>query len=88
MAAGVFVAAYALIACAVGWFYFTRQQWPDFYDRHGIEDAAREPLTLHLMIGAAAVGAAWPVAAVFALFGAYMTLSRRLPGRTPERANV
>jgi hypothetical protein len=85
---GVFIATYAFIAVAVGWLYFARQNWPEFFRRHAIRDSARDPLTLHLMIGAAAVGAAWPVAIVFVLYAGYMALARRLTGRDPERANV
>ena len=66
MTTGVFIAVYAVVATAVGLAYFARQQWHDFFDRHAIRGDAREALTLHLLIGAAAVGAAWPVAIVFA----------------------
>lgn len=86
--AWLFVAIYAFIACGVGWFYFMRQQWPEFFERHGIDDAAREPLVLHLTIGAAAVGAAWPVAVVFAIYGVYMNFVGRVTGRAAERANI
>jgi hypothetical protein len=88
MAAGVFIAVYALVACGVGWLYFARQQWPEFFERHAIGHSARESLTLHLTIGAAAVGAAWPVALVYALYGGYVTFVRRLTDRPAERANV
>lgn len=84
----LFVAIYALIASGVGLFYFMHQQWPEFFERHRIDEQAREPLILHLTIGAAAVGAAWPVAAVFALYGAYMSFVRRATGRAAERTNV
>ncbi len=85
---GLFVVIYALIASVAGWFYFMHQQWPEFFERHGIDDPAREPLILHLTIGAAAVGAAWPVALVFVLYAGYMAFVRRATGGAAERANV
>lgn len=86
MTTGVFIAVYAVVATAVGLAYFTRQQWHDFFDRHAIRGDAREALTLHLLIGAAAVGAAWPVAIVFALYGAYATHAQRAAERPAARA--
>ncbi len=81
MTTGVFIAVYAIVATAVGLTYFTRQQWPEFLDRHAIRGEARDVLTLHLLIDAAAVGAAWPVAIVFALYGACVIHVRRAPER-------
>jgi hypothetical protein len=86
MTMGMFIAVYAVVATAIGLAYFARQQWHDFFDRHAIRGEAREALTLHLLIGAAAVGAAWPVAVVFALYGVYMTHARRVAGRPPAPA--
>ncbi len=92
MTTGVFIAVYAVMATAVGLVYFTRQQWHEFFDRHAIRGETREILTLHLLVGAAAVGAAWPVAIVFALYGAYVTHAQRSAERslTPaeKRAEV
>ena len=82
MATAAFIAIYAIIATAVGMAYFTHRRWDGFFDEHAIHGAAREALTLHLMLGAAALGAAWPVGAVFMLCG--MLASRR--GESPERA--
>ena len=65
-----FVAVYAIVATAVGMTYFAMRRWDDFFDHHAIDGEARETLTLHLMLGAAAIGAAWPVGIVFALYGA------------------
>jgi hypothetical protein len=69
MTTAAFVAVYAVIATAVGMAYFAHRRWDGFFDRHAIHGDARETLTLHLMIGAAAIGAAWPVGLVFALYG-------------------
>lgn len=85
MTMGVFVAVYAIMATAIGLAYFSRQQWHEFFDRNAIRSEAREVLTLHLLIGAAAVGAAWPVAIVFALYGAYATHSKRSGARPTAR---
>ena len=79
----IFVAVYAIIATAVGMAYFTHRRWDAFFDAHAIHDEARETLTLHLMLGAAAAGAAWPVGVVFLL---YCMLAPR-SGTTPERAS-
>jgi hypothetical protein len=81
MTTGVFIAVYTAVATAVGLTYFMRQQWHDFFDRHAIRGDAREVLTLHLLIGAAAVGAAWPVAIVFALYGLWAGHARRATGQ-------
>jgi hypothetical protein len=80
MTTGLFIAVYATVATAIGFAYFARQQWHDFFDRNTIRGEAREVLTLHLLIGAAAVGAAWPVAIVFALYGAYAAHAKRAEG--------
>lgn len=85
MTDAAFVAFYAIIATAVGWIYFTQQQWPEFFDRNRLPADAQETLTLHLVIGAAAIGAAWPVALIFGLYGAYATLARRI-GNGPAEA--
>jgi len=68
MASAAFVAAYAAIATAVGMAYFLYRRWDRFFEQHAIRGEAREALMLHLMLGAAAVGAAWPVGIVFALY--------------------
>jgi hypothetical protein len=86
MTTGVFIAVYAIMATAVGLAYFVRLQWDEFFDRNAIRGEAREVLTLHLLIGAAAVGAAWPVAIVFALYGVYATHAKRSTGRPVGRA--
>lgn len=70
-----FIAVYAVIATAVGMTYFAMRRWDEFFDEHAIDGDARDTLTLHLMLGAAAIGAAWPVGIVFALYG---TLRPRL----------
>jgi hypothetical protein len=88
MATAAFVAVYAIIASAVGMAYFAYCRWDVFLASHAIGGEARETLLLHLMLGAAAVGAAWPVGLVFLL---YCVLSTRLDasaGRTPKRAPV
>lgn len=87
MTGAAFVALYATIATAVGWIYFTQLQWPAFFDRNRLSEEARETLTLHLMIGAAAVGAAWPAALIFGLYGACSVLLRRMADRA-GRANI
>lgn len=81
MTTAAFVAVYAIIATAVGMAYFTHRRWDAFFDAHGIRGEAREALTLHLMLGAAALGAAWPVGIVLVLYG---VLAPRLA--TGERA--
>jgi hypothetical protein len=86
MTTGVFIAVYAIVATATGFAYFARQQWHEFFDRNAIRGEARETLTLHLLIGAAAVGAAWPVAVVFALYGAYVTYAQRSAERSTAQA--
>jgi hypothetical protein len=68
MANAAFIAAYAAIATAVGMAYFLFCRWDQFFERNAIHDGARDALMLHLMLGAAAVGAAWPVGIVFALY--------------------
>jgi hypothetical protein len=83
MATAAFIAIYAIIATAVGMAYFTHRRWDAFFDEHAIHGTARDALTLHLMLGAAALGAAWPVGVVFMLYG---MLAPR-PGALPERAN-
>jgi len=80
MTTGLFIAIYAAVATVIGFAYFARQQWHGFFDRNAIRGEAREVLTLHLLIGAAAVGAAWPVAIVFALYGAYTVHAKRSAG--------
>lgn len=85
MTTGFFIAVYAIIATAVGMAYFAQQRWHAFFDRHGISGDARDSLALHLLIGAAAIGAAWPVAIIFALYGVYMTYARRVAGRSALR---
>jgi hypothetical protein len=82
MATAAFVAVYAIMATAVGMTYFTHCRWDAFFDTHAIRGEAREALTLHLMLGAAAIGAAWPVGIIFVLYG---LLAPRL-GTTAERA--
>jgi hypothetical protein len=69
MTTAAFIAVYAIIATAVGMAYFTHRRWDAFFDAHAIRGETREVLTLHLMLGAAAVGAAWPVGIVFVLYG-------------------
>lgn len=88
MTTGLFIGAYAVIATVVGMAYFTHQQWHDFFDRHGADREIRETLMLHLSIGAAAIGAAWPVAAVFILYAAYVTYARRPAERGAQRTGV
>ena len=88
MTTAAFVAVYAIIASAVGMAYFSYCRWNAFLASHAIDGQAREALLLHLMLGAAAVGAAWPVGVVFLL---YCVLAPRLDasaGRTPKRAPV
>lgn len=70
MATAVFIAAYAAIATVVGMAYFVRCRWTLFFDAHAIGGEAREVLLLHLMLGAAAIGAAWPVGIVFGIYAA------------------
>jgi hypothetical protein len=74
LATAVFIAAYATIATVVGMAYFVRRRWDLFFDTHAIGGEAREVLLLHLMLGAAAIGAAWPVGVVF---GAYVAVAGR-----------
>jgi hypothetical protein len=85
MSGTVFVAVYAITGTVVGLAYFTLQQWDAFFARHAIGEPAREHLRLHLMIGAAGVGAAWPVALVFALYGALAPRMRRAGGTASQR---
>jgi hypothetical protein len=82
MTTAVFVAAYTIIATAVGMAYFTHRRWDAFFDAHAIHGEAREALTLHLVFGAAALGSAWPVGVIFLL---YCLLGPRTD-TTPERA--
>ena len=86
MTTGVFIAVYATVATAIGLAYFSLQQWHEFFDRKGIRGEAREILTLHLLIGAAAVGAAWPVAIVFALYGLWAMRAKRAAGGAASAA--
>jgi hypothetical protein len=88
MTTGVFIAVYAVMATMVGMAYFAYQHWGDFFDQHDIRGEARETLALHLLIGAAAVGAAWPVAMAFALYGACATYARRAADHTTQRARL
>lgn len=86
MSGTVFVAVYAITGTIVGLSYFTHQQWDAFFTRHNIGEQACERLRLHLMIGAAGVGAAWPVALVFALYGVLAPRVRRPGGHATHRA--
>ena len=70
MTTTVFIAAYATIATVVGMAYFTYLRWDVFFETHAIGAEAREVLLLHLMLGAAAIGAAWPVGILFAIYAA------------------
>ncbi|HEX2115396.1 MAG TPA: hypothetical protein VHM01_13400 [Alphaproteobacteria bacterium] len=79
-----FIAVYAIIATVVGMAYFAHRRWDAFFDRHTIHGEARETLMLHLMLGAAAIGAAWPVGIVFAL---YCSLQRRLQAAGEQSAS-
>jgi hypothetical protein len=79
-----FVAAYAVIATTVGMAYFLYWRWDQFFEQHAIRGAPRERLLLHLMLGAAALGAAWPVGIVFALYGIAM---QRVRGAEPAPEN-
>lgn len=88
MATAVFIAMYAIIATAVGMAYFTHRRWDSFFDEHAIHGAARETLTLHLMLGAAALGAAWPVGVVFMLYGMLAPRPGAMAERTGRRASV
>jgi hypothetical protein len=83
-----FVAVYAIIATAVGMTYFAMCRWEEFFDRHAIDGEARESLTLHLMLGAAAIGAAWPVGILFALYGALRPRVRPTGERGASRAPI
>jgi hypothetical protein len=60
----------------VGMAYFARCRWESFLDAHAIGGEAREVLLLHLMLGAAAVGAAWPVGILFLVYAALDRRSR------------
>jgi hypothetical protein len=84
MANAAFIVAYAVIATAVGMAYFLSCRWDHFFEQHAIRGDARDALMLHLMIGAAAVGAAWPVGIIFAL---YSGVAQRFRGSDaqPER---
>jgi hypothetical protein len=88
MTTAAFIAVYAIVATAVGMAYFAHCHWDAFFDTHAIRGEAREMLLHHLVLGAAAVGAAWPVCFVFLLY--CVTLSRLQPGgeRSAKRAPV
>jgi hypothetical protein len=83
-----FIAVYAIIATVVGMAYFAHRRWDGFFDRHAIHGEARETLVLHLMLGAAAIGAAWPVGIVFALYCALRTRLRPAGEQSASRAPV
>ena len=90
MTDAAFIAAYAAIATAVGMAYFLYRRWDQFFEHYAIDGEARETLMLHLVLGAAAVGAAWPVGIVFLLY--CLVAERRRPAhsapsdRQPKRA--
>jgi hypothetical protein len=88
MSTAAFIAVYAIIATAVGMAYFTHRRWDAFFETHAIRGEAREMLLHHLVLGAAAVGAAWPAGIVFLLY--CVALSRLQPGaeRSAGRAPV
>ena len=88
MTTAAFIAVYAIIATAVGMAYFAHRRWDAFFEHHAIRGEAREMLVLHLMLGAAAIGAAWPVGIAFALYGALRTRSRRTGAGGASRAPV
>lgn len=88
MTTAAFIAIYAIVAIAVGMAYFLRQQWQEFFDSNRLHGDARERLTLHLMIGAAGVGAAWPVAIVFATYGLCAMRMRRIAERAGEGVGI
>ena len=98
-----FIAVYAIIATAVGMAYFTYHRWEHVLDARGIRGETREVMLLHLMLGAAAIGAAWPVGIVLALYAvaagrpgfAVLRLSRTAdsaiqlaPARSADRAGA
>ena len=88
MTTAAFIAIYAIMATAVGMAYFTHRRWDTFFDAHAIRGEAREVLTLHLMLGAAAVGAAWPVGIVFMLYGLWAPRFGAAADRGVKRAPV
>ena len=83
-----FIAVYAIIATVVGMAYFVHRRWDAFFDRHAIHGQARETLLLHLMLGAAAIGAAWPVGIVFALYCTLCVRNRPPREQTASRAPI
>jgi hypothetical protein len=87
MSGATFVALYAITGTIVGLSYFTHQRWDAFFARHSIEGEGRGTLRLHLTVGAAAVGAAWPVALLFALYAALWPLVGRAGGRAANRVS-
>lgn len=90
MTAAAFIATYAIVATAVGMAYFSYRRWGLFLDTHAIRGEAREVLMLHLMLGAAAVGAAWPVGVMFAAYAVLFGRSRAVEGdrRSAGRAPI
>jgi len=83
-----FIAVYAIVATVVGMAYFAHCRWDAFFDQHAIHGEAREALLFHLMLGAAAIGAAWPVGIVFALYGALRPRIRPAGDQRARRAPV
>lgn len=84
----IFIIAYAIISTTVGAAYFAYHRWESFLDTQGIRGETRATLLLHLMLGAAAIGAAWPVGIAFALYSAAAGRARQAAPRPSRLANA